>query len=784
MILPRKSQLLRSSIEIISWSLFSITLACIVMGLSLQFPSSGLDPSWKFAANEAVARGMSFGKDFIFTFGPYSSLYTGIYHPTTDTLMLFSGLLLTLGLALSLFILYGRQNYFLLILTCVFLAAYKQTDALLFFFPLSLSLVINKLFTATTSTQPEDKRQTYNTIVAISLFSILGLLPLVKVSTALICATTILISGSYAILIRRYVLAVGIFITPFFMMLFLWTIAGQKTDDLITFFQNSAPIVGGYTEAMSTYGSNYEIVLFILTCLWGFIVLVRNEHQKSTHIYIALNFALYLFLCFKAGFTRHDGHAMIAGSAIVMAGLALTTIYRKPGVLFWLLGCFATWFSIESHYSSITIADTVQRITNRYISSWNGLYSRALDLQSVKNEYNKSILKISNEVQLPRLAGTSDIYSYQQSYLLASGNTWHPRPIIQSYSAYTAKLAKINSDFLATQGADNIFFNVETIDGRLPSLDDGASWPILLTNYDIVGSDLNFLQFKRKSYIAAPLIVSEKQVSITGQIGETIKIPAQKSNIFMQVDMKPNLLGRIRGVLFKQSMLRIVITTRDRQEVSYRFIPSMANSIFLISPLVRTNSDFLNFASGENTSALPNEVLSFRLEGSNSALSGWKKDFKVKLTSYAFAPTGQGLIKYNPALDDTTSNLPKKQVVCNGVIDSVNQQVPPPTNVSAGNISVEGWLVPASDAKANPADTYIYLHDKTDRYRFYSTQKTPRLDVKAYLGTPDIADPGYKSNLLTNEISGKYEIGLARKVGEYIELCEQPKINILIEDPK
>lgn len=778
---PRTRKLIRHTLEITTWSFFSITLACIMMGLSLKFPSSGLDPSWKFAANEAAAQGMSFGKDFIFTFGPYSSLYTGIYHPAIDSLMLFSGMLLTLGLASSLFILYGRQNYFLLVLTCIFLAAYKQTDALLFFFPLSLSLTVNKLFT--TTAQSEKTRETYNTIITISLFSILGLLPLIKISTALTCFTTILISGSYAILIRRYVLALGIFTSPIFMMFFLWIIAGQKPEDLIAFFQNSAPIVSGYTEAMSTYGSNYEIVLFILTCLWGLIALIRSEHQQRIRIYIALNFALYLFLSFKAGFTRHDGHAMIAGSAIVMAGLALTAIYRKLGVLTWLLcGCFATWFFIESHHSSITITDTTNRIKNRYINSWTGLHNRIFDSQSIKDEYNKSILKLTKELQLPHLNGTSDIYSYQQSYLLASGNTWHPRPIIQSYSVYTSKLAKINSDFLARQGADNIFFNVETIDGRLPSLDDGASWPILLTNYDIVGSDSNFLQLKRKSQSVAPVIVPEKQAFVSGQIGKTIKIPTQKGNVFMQVDLQPNLLGRIRGILFKQSMLKIVITTRNQQEFSYRFIPSMANSTFLISPLVKTNYDFLNFASREKMSALPNEVISFRLEGSNSPLSGWKRDFKVNFISYALPPTGQGLIKYNPALDDITSNLPKRQVMCNGVIDSINQQVPPPINVSAGSLSVEGWLVPANDTKANPNDTYVYVYDEAKRYSFYSTQKTPRLDVKAYLGTPDIADLGYKSNFLTNELSGNYEIGLARKVGEYIELCEQPKVRIRIEN--
>ncbi|HRX02346.1 MAG TPA: hypothetical protein P5148_04305, partial [Anaerolineae bacterium] len=33
-------------------------------------PSSGLDPSWAIAINLAFERGMRFGEDFIFTFGP------------------------------------------------------------------------------------------------------------------------------------------------------------------------------------------------------------------------------------------------------------------------------------------------------------------------------------------------------------------------------------------------------------------------------------------------------------------------------------------------------------------------------------------------------------------------------------------------------------------------------------------------------------------------------------------------------------------------------------------
>lgn len=38
-------------------------------------PSIGLNPSWKFALNQAVSQKLNFGMDIIFTFGLYASIY-------------------------------------------------------------------------------------------------------------------------------------------------------------------------------------------------------------------------------------------------------------------------------------------------------------------------------------------------------------------------------------------------------------------------------------------------------------------------------------------------------------------------------------------------------------------------------------------------------------------------------------------------------------------------------------------------------------------------------------
>ena len=64
------------------------------------------------------------------------------------------------------------------------------------------------------------------------------------------------------------------------------------------------------------------------------------------------------------------------------------------------------------------------------------------------------------------------------------GNQWSPRPVLQSYSAYTKELSLQNAAHLLGERAPrNVLFNVQPIDNRLPSLEDGSSWPVLLANY-------------------------------------------------------------------------------------------------------------------------------------------------------------------------------------------------------------------------------------------------------------------------------------------------------------
>ncbi len=76
---------------------FITTFFAVFVPFMPLMPSSGLDSSWKFAMNQAIAQQLNIGSDVIFTFGPYASIYTMVYHPTTDHLMMLGSCLISIG---------------------------------------------------------------------------------------------------------------------------------------------------------------------------------------------------------------------------------------------------------------------------------------------------------------------------------------------------------------------------------------------------------------------------------------------------------------------------------------------------------------------------------------------------------------------------------------------------------------------------------------------------------------------------------------------------------------
>lgn len=101
-----------------------------------------------FAANQAVAQKLVFGRDFIFTYGPYACIETGLYHPATYSLMLWGSLFLAIGYAILMIYLAKAAGYYWTLLYGLFVKAFLGNidvrDCLFFSYPLLLLFVVSQ----------------------------------------------------------------------------------------------------------------------------------------------------------------------------------------------------------------------------------------------------------------------------------------------------------------------------------------------------------------------------------------------------------------------------------------------------------------------------------------------------------------------------------------------------------------------------------------------------------------------------------------------------------------
>jgi hypothetical protein len=230
-------------------------------------------------------------------------------------------------------------------------------------------------------------------------------------------------------------------------------------------------------------------------------------------------------------------------------------------------------------------------------------------------------------VSLPILKGTTDIYSYDQAYLFASDNKWMPRPVFQSYSAYTPKLIEANLRHLMADSApDNIFFSTSEIDDRLPSLEDGASWPALLTRYEPMGLASGFFMLHKKENIVTTDTVFLRVE--THQLNERVEVAPNGGLIFIEIDINPTFFGRVKSILYKPDQLFMTIESADGVIKKYRMIAGMAKSGFMVSPLIENTNDFSRLYEGPSI-ASEKAIKSFTITSERSLGGSWQSKYIV-----------------------------------------------------------------------------------------------------------------------------------------------------------
>jgi hypothetical protein len=764
----------------------SATVFMVAATLPSLLPQAGLDESWMFGLNQALAQGLTFGQDVIFNVGPYLSIFTQHYHPDLEIIAIYSHLYFGVCYAILVYIAARKASIsWIIALSVVFAADTYERDVLLMLYPLILAIMVFVIL------RKKDDQQAYEILTRdklfiVILYSPLGLLPIVKGSFLITSFATIIITAILFLYTKNGRLAVYAFLSPLVTMILLWWAAGQRLSALPDYFFSMISVISGYSESMALNGNIFEDIAYVAVGIGVLYVVIRKPKAAFIfRIFLCAAFGLFLFVAFKDGFIRHGKHVLIGGSSITAAAVAMALVARSRlnGVIAIL--ALATTIYVHQGFINSWRELGYGHFAKSYSDFYHGFEAR-LD-GSLLKAYRTSLDGIQSELPLPKLSGSTDIYSYGQSYLLASKNEWTPRPVIQGHEAYTPSLERANLDFLLGPHApDNIVFRVETIDDRLPSLEDGPSWPILLTAYIPQRVENDYL-FLRKSNAAKDLFESE---TVTGNSSLGVRYLAPAINggaevVFAQIALRQSLIGRISSLLYKPKLLYISLELADGSKRSYRIPSGLAGAGFLLSPVIEKTREFA-LLFGDRGFLSEKEVKSFEVDTPGMGRLFWQDDYTVKFWKMAPnpAPNASYASPFDPFVDDAKiidDYGHAASIECEGSIDAINAdaQASKITHIDR-TLSASGWTTVSGKDGKLPDDVFITLTDEGGQTRLLKARRASRADLAAFFDRPETRLAGFEAYADVTALKGKFTVGIARMNAGRIETCKQQKRGVSI----
>jgi hypothetical protein len=302
------------------------------------------------------------------------------------------------------------------------------------------------------------------------------------------------------------------------------------------------------------------------------------------------------FLLFKAGFVRSDVHVFttVFGFLVLTLLLVLSWARRPLELALGALGVALVSGGLWAHaavlrgwpflyFPPVFPPEAFERL-----ASLSRLWHRdALDTQQAEDD-----AALRKETPLPQLRGTVDVYPYDQSVVLAHGLDLRPRPVFQSYMAYTPRLAQANADHLEGELAPEwILFRVAPIDKRMPAMDDSASWPVFLTRYKVQRPVASYALLRRREVPRSWRLESLGTVEST--TGAKVEVPFRSGMIWARIDLHESWSDALAGLLVAPRLTYIGIGVERGKGEAYRFLPELGRGGFLLSPLVEDTSDFM-----------------------------------------------------------------------------------------------------------------------------------------------------------------------------------------------
>lgn len=559
-----------------------------------------IDPSWSTVLGWAQLHGVRFGEELIFSYGPLGYLHPrGTYNPELFGAYVFGQVLLTLGYSFifaTTFRSLGGVERVLFALV-VLLPCRLQSDVVLVGTGIFALVALDHFVRAS-----RDDRRAWAGLAVVALqMNALGLMKF-----TLFPLTLLLAGVSVLLLLReRRPQAAAVWLLGWLVSLVaLWLGHGQQFGDLPTFLRGALMIVAGYGAGMGVETTPVLLALGVATLVVTAVALLywlKRESPRDLRALLLFGYlAFCLVLAWRNAFTRadiwHVSFFFPLASFVVFALLALAGERLHPR---WRQALGAVALLCMAGVTSIALSRTkaddyaagVRNLREHTVAVLRGELGaqRAQQREALRRQYDLPAFR--------RLVGSErvDLFGCNQAVLLLNGFNYAPRPVFQSYAAYTPALQQTNEAFyLGATAPRFVMLGLCPIDQHYPASEDALALLALLRNYRPVAAEKSFVLMQRAAdvAVAAP---PASAVAVPAQPGQWIDVPAGHAATRIHLDYGLSLSGRLHALFLREPSLSLDVETADKQVRAFRLVRSVARSGFLLSPLLLEDEDYLRW---------------------------------------------------------------------------------------------------------------------------------------------------------------------------------------------
>ncbi|XGV98605.1 MAG: hypothetical protein ACAF41_06635 [Leptolyngbya sp. BL-A-14] len=485
-----------------------------------------------------------------------------------------------------------------------------------------------------------------------------------------------------------------------------------SSSSLLAYIKSSLELSSGYSSAMSIVGNTQHLAVAISVVVLILVLLASGAIHNDLSFSLALVF--FLLIAFKHGFVRQDAHELIFLSLSPwIVAMQISRIHSKRAVklsfiLFLYTSIFSLWAStlFLPYFSS----------TNQFLDTLSLQPAISNVINATKlDQYRANLEQASHENfrqrELP--AAVKDIIGSQsvdiipwETVIAASNDiNWQPRPVFQSYLAYTAYLDSANFQSISKVPRDYLLYSFMPIDERHPFFDEPSYSRYVFCHYRVSNQSPDFFTLGTKPFSMNVALLEKQRESLCGTEAseqsfalkwrETKTLPETALITYASIDVRYSLLGKLYKALFRSPAVRIRAIYADGLVRVYRIVPDNTKNGLLLTYLPKDEEEAISLLKGNSITP----VRAFQLINNSPII--FQPQIQLKLVSFPIQ-----LLKQQALLDISRlqqakfiSQLDSKLI---GHIDTADLKV---SGNYKGTLTISGW----ASAQDSTASCWVVL---------------------------------------------------------------------------